>query len=88
MKKTGTKPGEITYELDITADKVPYATRVTPFMFNDQKRFRISVNGGDEHIFAWDPEVVQLRPLDDDAAIFPEDFIIELSDRLVKTVVV
>ncbi len=71
---------------DIKVDKVPYHIRVTPFLFNDEKRFRVSINGDSGHVFAWDPDIVGLHALDDDAAILPNGLEKAISDRLAKTV--
>ncbi len=73
---------------DLVVDKVPYSIRVTPFWFNDEKRFRISVNDDNGHVFAWDPDIVGLHALDDDAAVLPDSLEKAISDRLAKTVTV
>lgn len=85
MKKKDIQATEHTY--NIVVDKVPYMIRVTPFLFNDEKRFRISVNGDDGHIFAWDPDLVGLHALDEDASTLPVSLEKAISDRLAKTVV-
>ncbi len=76
--------GEQTYQ--ILVDKVPYLIRVTPFTFNDQKRFRVSINGDEGHVFAWDPEIVGLHAIDDDASTLPDGLEKAISDKLTKTV--
>jgi len=85
MKKTNTAATEATF--DLVVDKVPYLIRVTPFLFNDEKRFRISVNGDNGHVFAWDPEIVGLHALDDEASVLPDSLEKAISDKLAKTVV-
>lgn len=85
MKKS-TGSTEFTY--DLVVDKVPYSIRVTPFTFNDEKRYRISVNGDDGHIFAWDPDIVGLHALDDDSSTLPDSLERAISDKLSRTIVV
>ncbi len=84
MKKT---TGSTEYTYDLIVDKVPYSVKVTPFMFNNEKRFRISINGDNGHIFAWDPDIIGLHALDDDAATLPDSLEKAISDKLSKTVV-
>ena len=84
MKKTNYGIAEETF--DLMVDKVPYSIRVTPFLFNEEKRFRISVNGDNGHIFAWDPEIVGLHALDDDASDLPDSLEKAISDKLARTV--
>jgi len=86
MKKTKTAP-EWDENFDIIVDKVPYRIKVTPFLFNEEKRFRISVNGDSGHVFAWDPDIVGLHALDDDASTLPDSLEKAISDKLAKTVV-
>lgn len=85
MRKTATATTEETF--DLMVDKVPYLIRVTPFLFNDEKRFRISVNGDNGHVFAWDPDIVGLHALDDDASDLPDSLEKAISDKLAKTIV-
>lgn len=85
MKKTDNQTIEKTF--DIVVDKVPYHIRVTAFLFNDEKRFRVSVNEDSGHIFAWDPDIVGLHALDDDASTLPDSLEKAISDRLSKTIV-
>jgi hypothetical protein len=79
---------EAVTNFDIIVDKLPYQIHVKPLSFNDEKRFEISINGGESHLFAWDPEVTGLRALDDEAATLPDGLEKAISDKLVKTVVV
>ena len=85
MKKTTTQSGRTSF--DLTVNKVPYHIEATPFLFNEERRFEIKVNGDDGHVFAWDPTIVGLRPLDDESATLPDELERAISDRLVKTVV-
>ncbi|RYG53872.1 MAG: hypothetical protein EOO01_03180 [Chitinophagaceae bacterium] len=72
---------------DIVVDKVPYNVRVTPFWFNDERRFRISVNEAEGHIYAWDADLVGLSALDDEASVLPDTVEKAISDKLFKTVI-
>lgn len=73
--------------LEMMVDGVPYEVRGQVFDFNDEKRVRVNINGGDEHIYAWDPDTVGLRALDDGSAVLPDSLEKEISDHLVKTLV-
>ena len=72
---------------DILVDKIPYHVDISPFLFNDEKRFIVNVNGGMDHLYTWDDEAVQLRALDDDAVILPDGLEKDLSDKIMKTVI-
>ena len=84
MKKNSTN-GRSSF--DLTVNKVPYHVDILPFSFNEEKRFEISINGDDGHIFAWDPDIVGLRALDESASTLPDDLEKAISDKLVKTVI-
>lgn len=86
MKKTKNAP-ELEENFDIIVDKVPYRINVAAFLFNEEKRFRISINGDSGHVFAWDPDIVGLHALDDDASTLPDSLEKAISDRLSKTIV-
>jgi len=75
------------YSYDLVVVGVAYHAEVSPYLYNGEKRFFITVNGEVEHIYVWDKEVVQLRAIDDDAPQLPDAFEKELSDRLVKTII-
>lgn len=83
MKKSN---GNTEHNYDIMVDKVPYSIRVTPFLFNEEKRFRISVNGDNGHIFAWDPDIVGLHAIDDEASTLPDSLEKAISNKLAKTI--
>jgi hypothetical protein len=85
MKKSKTA---VEHSYNIMVDKVPYLIRVTPCLFNEEKRFRISVNGDQGHIFAWDPDIVGLHAIDDDASTLPDSLEKAISNKLAKTMIV
>jgi len=72
---------------DLRVDRVPYHVEVSPFISNDEKRFVINVNGGLDHVYTWDDEAVQIRALDDEAVVLPDGLEKELSDRIMKTII-
>ena len=77
-------PGVRTDErsFDILIDGVPYLIRSVPFLYNDELRFRVTVNNDTEHIFTWDSEVSMLRAIDDDASTLPDRLEEAISDKL------
>jgi hypothetical protein len=52
---------------------VPYFVKAEPFSFNEETRFKVSYNNGDEHIFTWDSSLGRLAAIDDDAGTIPDD---------------
>ncbi len=85
MKDNAKQGTENHFEFSI--DQIPYEVRVTTEIFNDEKRFRIKINGDEGHLYVWDPEAVALRALDDQSSTLPDDLEREISNRLVKTIV-
>lgn len=67
---------------DMLVDKVPYLVKVTPFNFNGETRFYISINDGESHVFTWDSEVRELRAIDDEASVLPVGLEEEISREL------
>src|SRR5687768_13571152 len=67
---------------DLLVDSVPYLVKVSPFTFNEEVRFHVSVNGGPDHVFTWDSEISGLRAIDDSAAALPSSVEEEISRRL------
>jgi hypothetical protein len=56
---------------NLVVDKVPYLVKATPFDFNGETRFYVSINGGENHVFTWDSEVHEIRAIDDEASVLP-----------------
>lgn len=71
---------EQTFELLV--DKVPYRVTAEPFSFNAETRFRVTYNGGEDHIFTYDPSLGRLAPIDDDAGTMPDSLEIAIAERL------
>ena len=72
-----------TFELLLSG--VPYFVKATPFDYNGESRFKVSYNGGDEHIFTWDADMGRLSAIDDDAISIPDDLEAAISSRLLNT---
>lgn len=71
---------EQTFELLV--DKVPYRVTAASFSFNDETRYRVTYNGGDDHIFYYDPSLGRLAPIDDDAGTMPDSLEVAIAGRL------
>ena len=67
---------------NMVVDKVPYLVKVNPFDFNGETRFYVSINGGENHVFAWDSDVHELRAIDDEASVLPVGLEEEISREL------
>lgn len=67
---------------DLVLDGVPYFIRSIPFLFNDEWRFRISINGEMEHLFTWDYSSNMLRAIDHDSSTLPAGLEEAVSNKL------
>jgi hypothetical protein len=78
------KPSISTNErrFNLLVDSVPYMVTAKPFPFNGEVRYHVSVNGGSEHVFTWDSSVGQLRAIDDEASILPDNVEEAISEKL------
>ncbi len=72
---------------EILLSGVPYFIKAEPFSYNDETRFKVKYNGGDEHIFTWDADLGRLSAIDDDAISIPDDLEAAISSRLLNTAV-
>lgn len=68
--------------LNIAVDGVPYIVEAESFSFNGQERYNIKVNGGETHVFVYDPEMRRIRSLDDDATTLPDALEESISNSL------
>ena len=59
-------------KFNLVVDDVPYLVKASPFSFNGELRFYITINDGDEHVFTWDSTIVRLRAIDDESGVLPE----------------
>ncbi len=62
-------------------DGVPYKVRVTPFDFNNEKRFRVAYGDG-EYVFAYDSGMGKYAAIGDEAVAIPDSLETELAERL------
>ena len=67
---------------DLVVDGVPYSVRSTPFLFNEELRFRVRINDGTEHLFTWDSQAGMIRAIDDESSTLPSVLEEALSERL------
>lgn len=67
---------------ELLVDKVPYQITAEPFTFNEETRFRITYNGSDDHIMAYDSSLGRLTAIDDDAGTLPDNLERAIAERL------
>jgi hypothetical protein len=84
MKDTKQQNREKNYEFLV--DNIPYRVQVSSETFNDEPRFRITVNNDAGHLYAWDAETMSLRALDDDAVTLPDGLEKAISDKVIRTI--
>jgi hypothetical protein len=75
-------PGQSHQNFSLVVDSVPYVVSATAYRFNDETRYRVSVNGNDEHIFTWDSDLKRLKAIDDEASILPDNLEEAISTKL------
>lgn len=71
-------------KFDFTVQGIPYEVKISPFDFNDEKRFHVSYNGGPEDIFVWDSDLKRLRAIDDQSSTLPDALGLEISKKIVQ----
>ena len=69
---------------NIVLDGVSYLVKVTPFEFNQDMRYYVSVDDGPTNLFLWNVEMKQIRSLDDTASALPDGLEKEISNRLMQ----
>ncbi|HET6767117.1 MAG TPA: hypothetical protein VFH08_06955 [Chitinophagaceae bacterium] len=67
---------------DLLVDGVPYTVKSLPFLFNEELRFRIILNGASEHVFTWDSQIGMLRAINDDSSVLPAGLEEAISEKL------
>ena len=67
---------------NLWVDGVPYTVKSIPFLFNDELRFRIIINGTSEHVFTWDSEIAMIRAINDDSSVLPAGLEEAISEKL------
>lgn len=70
---------------ELLLNGVPYFVKAQPFEYNGEARFKISYNGGDEHIFTWDTDMGRLSAIDEDSISIPDDLEAAISSRLLMS---
>ncbi len=67
---------------ELLVDKVPYQVTAEPFSFNAETRYRITYNGSDDHIMAYDLSLGRYAAIDDDAGTLPDSLERAIAERL------
>ena len=67
---------------DLLVNGVSCTIKSMPFLFNDELRFRIIINGTSEHVFTWDSEIAMIRAINDDSSVLPAGLEEALSEKL------
>jgi hypothetical protein len=75
-------PGGSHRKFNLVVDNVPYLVNAKAYQFNDETRYRVSINGNDAHIFTWDSDLKRLKAIDDEASILPDDLEEAISAKL------
>ncbi len=70
------------HNFDLRVDGVPYEIKAIPFNYNNETRYRVTYNGGEENIFVWDAEMNRMRAIDDTAFEIPESLEISIAEKL------
>ena len=71
-------------QFNIIVDGVPYLVEISPFQFNIETRFNVTVNKGDPNVFAWDREMKMFTGLDDESAVLPDGLMLEINKKLLQ----
>jgi hypothetical protein len=75
-------PGGEHRNFNLLVDSVPYVVSATSYQFNNETRYRVSINGNDEHIFTWDSDLKRLKAIDDESSILPDNVEEAISTKL------
>jgi len=70
------------HKFEILVDDVPYIVKVTPFDYNTETRFKVSYNGGPEHIFTWNSDLKRLWAIDDSSSTMPDDLEVAIANKI------
>ncbi|MBC7903681.1 MAG: hypothetical protein H7Y27_09665 [Gemmatimonadaceae bacterium] len=76
-----------TQSFEMVIDGLPYIVSATPFLFNDETRFRVSFNGSPVHIFVLDTELGRLTAIGDDSVTIPESLEEAIAAKLQSSIV-
>lgn len=61
---------------------VPYVVRATPFEFNTETRFSISINESEDFIFVYNAAVGRYVAIGDETSTMPDDLEVAIAERL------
>jgi hypothetical protein len=78
-RKVKNSPTE-TFELNV--DSVPVEVKATPYLFNDETRFRVSYNGSPVYIFVWDSSLHRLTAISDGSETIPDNIEDAIAQKL------
>ncbi len=70
---------------NVLVDGVGYAVTASPFNFNTQVRYTVTVNQEESAVFAWDTEMSMFRSLNENTSTFPDGLMRAINDELLKT---
>lgn len=74
--------GKGVHQFSVNVDGVNYFVTAEPFAFNDQVRYKMTINSREPDIFVWDQAVEMYRPLNDDATVLPDGLLRGINDKL------
>jgi hypothetical protein len=72
FKQNGNAMKPKTELIEMMVDGMPLEVKATPYIFNDETRYRVSFNGSPVHIFAYDDELKYYRAIDSGSADIPD----------------
>lgn len=61
---------------------MPYVVDVTPFSFNNEIRYLVKYNNGEEIMFAWDTRLGHFAAFGDEAATLPDNLELAIAQKL------
>jgi hypothetical protein len=73
---------EQTLDFNITVDGAPYVVKAVSCHFNDRLQYTVTINDGEEIIFAFDPQLGRYAPVGDDTIDVSDSLEIEIGSRL------
>ena len=69
---------------NLLVDDIPYRVEFSPFFFNEQVRYYVSINAGPKDVFVWDTSVQLFRAIDDKAGVLPVGLEKAISEKLLN----
>lgn len=68
--------------INVRVDNVPYSVTATPCVYNTEIQYKVSINGNNEVMFVFDPEVGRYVAAGNDSISVPDDVEMEIGNRL------